>query len=264
MRVKLGATIPTVQYGNIMPEFEVEAESIEAGLALIEPQLRSTWNKYVESGKELAGGDKGVLLEGFVGGSIWYNDATHTYTNDQGEVYLSSSQYAASFAKPFDKQKIAGAMAKKADVNASDVLALWELKGKISRDLGTALHNAVELKRHYKRLCESLGKETNIHLSPMVKEAVESLEKLLPIGNEVIEAVVIDHANKRVGRVDLINVTGEKQCEIIDYKTGEMKPDKLAQYKKQLEFTKAIMELEGWNVTKLRILGWNGSWKEEK
>ena len=48
MKIELGAVIPTIQYGNIQPKFEVEAESIEAGLAIIEPQIKALYDKYSE------------------------------------------------------------------------------------------------------------------------------------------------------------------------------------------------------------------------
>lgn len=260
MLVKLGAVIPVKSYGNVQPSFEVEADSIEAGMAILEPQLRSVWERFVDDGTPLKGGTQGILVEGFCGGSIFYDDINHIYTNDKGEVYESSSQYAAKSAKPFNKQAIANATAKKYGVSAADVIQMWELKGKISRDLGTALHEAIELKRRFSGLSKTLGNTTNVHLSPMVKEAVESLETILPIGNEAIEAVVIDHPNKHVGRVDLINILGDKKVEIVDFKTGEIKPDKLEQYWRQLGFTKAILEANDYEVTKLRLFHWTDHW----
>lgn len=264
MKVKLSATIPTVQYGNIMPEFEVEADTLEAGLAIVEPQLVSTWNKYVEEGKQLKT-SKGKLVKCFVGGEIYYDDATHTYTNEAGEVYLSSSAHAATFSKPFDKQGIAQATAKKWNVSADNVITMWELKSKISRDLGTALHEAIELRRRFEKLSTTMKKETHIHLSPMVKTAVDELMELIPIGEEEIEAVVVDHDKKRVGRIDLLTIAAPQTCIVRDFKTGDI-DDKLTQYWEQLKFTSEILEANGWKVPRREIYHWDGKWKlvEEK
>lgn len=259
MKVKLSATIPTVQYGNIMPEFEVEADTLEEGLAIVEPQLVSTWNKYVEEGKQL-NTSKGKLIKCFVGGDIYYDDVTHTYTNEAGEVYLSSSQHAAKFAKPFDKQGIAANTAKKYGVSADDVITMWDLKSKISRDLGTALHEAIELRRRFETLSKTMGKETHVHLSPMLKVAVDELMQLIPPSEEEIEAVVVDHKTKRVGRIDLLTITAPETCIVRDFKTGDIDKS-LAQYWEQLKFTTEILEANGWKVTGREIYHWNGTWK---
>lgn len=258
-KFKLGAVIPVAQYSNIQPEWEVEAETYQEAMAIAEAQLVPFWNKYVEEGKQLKTA-QGTLVKGFVGGAIYYDDASHTYTNEAGEVYLSSSNHAKTFAKPFDKQGIATATAKKWGVSADDVIAMWELKAKISRDLGTALHEAIELRRRFESLSKAMQKETHVHLSPMVKEPVDSLMTLLPCGEEAIEAVVIDHEHKRVGRVDLIKITAPQTCEVIDFKTGDVDKN-LTQYWEQLNFTGDILKAGGWKVTAKTIYHWDGTWK---
>lgn len=255
IKFKLSAVIPVAQYSNLQPEFEVEADTYEEALAIAEAQMIPFWNKYVESGKELKTA-QGTLIEGFVGGSVYYDPLAHVYTNEAGEVYLSSTQHAEKFVKPFDKQKIAEATAKKHGVSADEVIGMWDLKGKISRDLGTSIHEAIELRRRYEGLSKALGNEGNIHLSPLVKKPVDELMKLLPRGKEALEAVVIDHPNKQVGRIDLIRITGDKECEVIDFKTGEMKEH----YWKQTEFTSNILERNDWKVKKMKIIHYDGGW----
>ena len=254
-KFKLGAVIPTHQYSNIQPEIEVEAETFEEAIAIAEAQLIPFWNKYVEGGKELKT-SRGELIKG-IGGDIFYDDATHTYTNDKGEAYESSSQYASKFVKPFDKQKIAEATAKKYGVDVSEVLDMWNMRGQVSRDLGSALHLAIELHRKHQKLCRAMDNEKNLHDSPMIKQAILELEKLLPVGEEKLEAVVVDHEAKRVGRVDLIQITAPQTCNIVDFKTGEMKDH----YWKQLEFTAGILKNAGYKVNKLRIFHWAGKWE---
>src|ERR1035441_1834353 len=107
MKVKLTATIPVAQYADLRPEIEVEADSYEEAFAEGEQYIRKFWNKYVVSGKELPDMGNRVKLEAYVGGFVWYDKDTHTYTNESGEVYLSGSVYSDQFKKPFDKQQIA-------------------------------------------------------------------------------------------------------------------------------------------------------------
>lgn len=262
VKVKVGATIPTVTYGNLLPEFEVEADSIEEGLAIIEPKLQELWNKYVEAGKELntKNGNR-KLIQCFVGGEIYYDDATHTYTNEAGEVYLSGSQYAKQFEKPFDAQRIAEAMAKKANVKTEDILAMWELNAEASKTFGTSLHAALELYGKYKDLSEALEKTSHIHSHPILKNAVESFyashkEKS---GYEVF---VVDHATKRVGQIDRLEILGDKHCRVTDFKTNGDIEKSLPVYWKQLEFYTGIMEANGWKCEEPKIYHWNGNWKD--
>lgn len=254
--MKITAHVPTQQYGYIeladLPDEPAEVERL--------------YNKYAEKPIKLPG-SLGKKIECFVGESIYYDDASHTYTNEAGEVYLSSTTHAQTFAKPFDKLKIAEAMGKKFKVDPFQVIEMWELKAKISRNLGSSLHEAIELRRRFAKLSQAIGKETHIHLSPMVKEPVEQLMKLLPIGDEVCEAVVVNHETKRAGRIDLISIKATttatpQECDIIDFKTGEL-GDKMEQYSEQLKFTKEIMEAGKWKVNNLIIYHWNGSWSKE-
>lgn len=234
--MKIGAHIPTQQYGYV--------EITDAELSDL-PEIERLYNQYAEKPVSFKG-DRGLLVEGFVGGSIYYDPIAHVYTNESGEVYQSSTQYAETFTKPFDKQGISKAMSKKSGVKQEDLLAQWEMKGEISRTLGTALHLAIELERRY-----------NVkHTSPLLEKPLEELRKLLPVGKEALEAVVIDHPNKQVGRIDLIRITGDKTCEVIDFKTGEMKDH----YWKQLEFTARILERNDWKVSKLKIYHYSGVW----
>lgn len=254
VKFNLRAVLPVAQYSNIQPEWEVEADTYEEAMAIAEGHLVPFWNKYVEGGKELKTA-QGTLIKGFCGGEIYYEPISHVYTWE-GAVYESSSNYASKFDKPFDTQKIAEATAKKYGVSKDEIIAMWKLKGKISRDMGTVLHEAIQLRRQYEAVGKALGKDGHVHLSPMVKDAVEELMKLLPVGKEAIEEIVIDHPNKKVSRIDLIRITGNQRCRVVDYKTGEMK-DK---YWKQLEFSADILERNDWTVEGLDILHWDGSW----
>lgn len=260
----LGATIPTHQYSNLQPQWEVYADTFEEAQSIAEAQLVPFWNKHVESGKQLKGA-QGKKLKAFVGGEINYDDIAHVYTNDAGEVYLSGSQYAKQFEKEFNKEAIAGKMAEKWGVSAPDIVAMWELKSQVSMDFGTALHGALELFGKYRGLAAEIEKETHLHDHPILKDAVESFYASRMQEKAVYEALVVDHVKKRAGQIDRLLIIGGNKCRVQDYKTNaDMSKDKLAYYWKQLSFYADILKAGGWEVEGLDIFHYNGGWTTYK
>lgn len=257
IKFKIGATIPVVRYGNLMPELEVEAESYENAVALAMPKLEALWNRYCEPGSELRQGDR-QQLEAFVGGSIYYDPVRHEYTNEAGEHYVSGSEYAHTFEEPFDTVKISEAMARKHGVSAADIRAMWAMKADISRGLGTALHAALELYGRYDGLATKLNRTTNLHDNPMVMEAVKQFyaEHNEPAEYEVL---VVDHAAKRAGRIDRLVQRSETEFFIEDFKTDVSIEKKLPKYQKQLSFYAAILGAAGMSVGGLRVHHWDGT-----
>lgn len=200
-------------------------------------------------------------LTAFVGGEIDYDEELHTYSW-KGEVYLSGSQYAKQFEKPFDKAGISNAMAKKWGVDAQDILDMWELKARTSREFGTALHSALQLYGQYDGLARKLEKATHLHDHPVIKQAVESFYEGRKGEKAEYEIVVVDHKAKRAGRIDRLLITGDKRCRIQDYKVlAVSKPEKLAVYKEQLKFYAEIMEANGWVCEGNDIFVYDGRWK---
>ena len=266
MKLTLTAVIPTHQYANLQPTVEVEADNFDNAYALAMQQITRIWNDNVESGKELvASSSKGDLLEAFVGGKIWYNDATHVYQNDAGEKYLSGSEYAKQFEKPFDAAMIAGVMAKKVDgVTGQNIQDVWELSAKVSRDFGTAIHGAMELYELHRGTCELLEKQYHIHSHPVIKNAVESFYASHKDETAVPEVLVVSHHRKWAGRIDrlLIVDKAKKICRVQDYKTNADIEKSLPVYWKQLSFYAQILADNGWTVEGLDIFHWNGTWKE--
>lgn len=200
-------------------------------------------------------------IKAFVGGEIDYDEETHTYSWN-GEVYLSGSQYAKQFEKPFDKIRIATAMAKKYDVDVRDILDMWELKARTSREFGTALHSALELYGRYDGLANQLERETHLHDHPVIKKAVQEFYKNRGHETAEYEIVVVDHKAKRAGRIDRLLVNEGKICRIQDYKVlSTAKPDKINMYQQQLRFYAEIMEAAGWTCEGTDLFVYNGEWK---
>lgn len=263
--VTISAVIPTAQYSNLQPSITVEVDDdVEVAKQLAMSHIIGISQKYAESGKALKG-SQGQKLTAFVGGDIFYDDISHTYTNEEGEVYLSGSQYANQFTKPFDKDMMSNVVAKKFNVDASDVKKMWELKSQISMGFGTAIHGALELYGKYRGLSEAMEKETHLHDHPIIKKAVEGFYEARKDEKAEYEVLVVDHARKWAGQIDRLVITGKNSCIVEDYKTnGEMKPDKLKAYWKQLSFYASILQAGGWTVEGLRIHHWNGTWTKHE
>lgn len=200
-------------------------------------------------------------LKAFVGGEIDYDEETHTYSWD-GQVYLSGSQYAKQFEKPFDKLRISDAMAKKWGVNPQDILDMWELKARTSREFGTALHSALQLYGQYDGLAKKLERETNLHDHPVIKKAVEDFYESREGEKAEYEIVIVDHKAKRAGRIDRLLITGKNKCRIQDYKMlAVTNPEKIAVYKEQLKFYAGIMKAGGWVCEGYDLFIYDGEWK---
>lgn len=250
-RFKITATIPTYQYSNLMPEIEVEADTFEEAQVIAMQRLESLWAMYGERplNKKI---DKGVKVECFTGGYLWFNKDTHTYTNDAGEVYLSGSVYAHQDDKPFDVEKISEAMAKRDGTNATDLRAMWGMKRDISAGFGTALHAAVELAQKY----------DEVHTHPVLKSAVDGFLGAHKGEVAELEIFVADHEAKRCGQIDrlLIIDANKKLCRVQDVKTDADLKKNMPAYKKQLTFYTEIMEKAGWACQPPEILHYNGVW----
>jgi len=259
IKFELTAVIPTQQYANIQPKFEVEAETYEEAMAIAEGHLRPFWNKYVEKGKELPDIDNRVKLEAYVGGSVWYNAFTHEYSNEAGEVYISGSVFAEQSEKPFDGAAIATSMAKKINAQPADILKMWKLKGEASRSFGDSIHAAMQLYEQFQTLSKQLGKTYHLHDNHVLKSVVESFYATHK-EKAVSEILVVDHNAKRAGRIDRLELLGDKHGRVADYKTGKVEK-KLPMYWRQLGFYSEIMETNGWKMEKPVIYGWNGEWK---
>ena len=269
MKVKeitVTAVIPSAQYANIQPAITVEVDDdIEEAKALAMSHIVGISQQYAEEGKALQGSSvsgKTKKIECLVGGSINYDEVNHIYTNDKGEVYLSGSQYAKQFEKPFEINAIASKMATKAGVEASDIINIWKLKGNASASFGTAVHEALEMYGKYAETCKKLDKEYHMSTIPMIKKIVDDFFKGRESENALYEVMVVDHDRKWAGQIDRLVVTGDKKCIIEDYKTNaELKPTDIERYTHQLSFYQKIMESGGWIVEGIRLHHLDGSWK---
>lgn len=248
MKVKLEATIPTTQYGNIRPTFELEEEGDDVKAY---EELTRMWSRFGEVPLKVKT-DLGELVTTFTGEEVYYNDDTHTYHDKEGNELLSGSNYAKQFAKPFDEQVISKAVANKTGEKQEDILAKWKLGGSVANHFGTAVHDAVEF-----RLNGGDSEKIPAPIQEMVHRLYSQVEAYkMDIHTEV---VISDVKNKAVGRVDCLLTDGDEFI-IVDYKTNrELKDDKIEVYTKQLEYYRDIMLAHGWLCNGLVILHDDGN-----
>ena len=265
IKYKLMAVIATGQYENIQPSIELEAETFDIAHKEASQYIDQVRAEYGKTKNTVAGSRQ--LLKAFVGGEIYFDATTHTYTNEKGEVYLSGSVYAQQFAKPFDAQVIVAKMADKSGVPASEILKMWEMKRDVSNGYGTALHLAMQLYGEYMKHSGVFNKEYHIHELSVFKDATQSFYASRKDEVAEYEALVVDHRRKYAGQIDRLvkvpNTTGAKAHENVywveDFKSNHDLPkDKLENYWHQLSFYGSILEAGGIGVAGLRIHHWNG------
>jgi hypothetical protein len=250
MRYKIEATIPTTQYGNIRPTFEVESDEEQEQAV---QALTKMWERFGESPlKDKQSG--GVEVETFTGENIIWNEATHTYTDLQGNVLLSGSAYANQHSPKFDLEMMLPKTSKAWEVPEEELRSIWKFNGDIANHWGSAVHMALELYHKHeavgakvqknKELDENYVMPKNSYLRKIVKEFIEMA------GTDALcEVLVSDVANGMAGTIDRLKITGEKTCRIGDYKTNnEMDKKKLLKYQKQLSFYAHILINKGWTV----------------
>lgn len=290
VKYSLTAVVPVAQYANLQPTVEVEAETIEEAEAQVLPYIEGFFNKYSEKAK--IGNEKRaikagrILLKDLFGNEIFYDDATHEYTNSLGEVYLSGSRYAAE--EPFDGDYWATEFVSKYGLKEEDkqrILAMWETNGNASSSFGTALHAAIELYGQYhdiadiididlktskrKKLDAKTEKNSAMSKLPYLKDVVTSFftpERLSEVAQ--YEVLVVDHKNKRAGRIDRLITLPDGSYEIRDMKTNNkiLKPERDT-YTKQLSFYGDIIIANGAKLgdNPLMLHHWvDNTWKDIK
>lgn len=246
--LKIKAHVPTQQYGFIeisgTPEDKAEIERL--------------YNEYAESPIAFKRGTT-KRLPAFVGGEIDYDEVNHIYSWN-GEKYLSGSEYASKRKKPFDSVLMSGIAAKKTNSDPLEIAKLWELGGRVSREFGTNVHQALEVYGKYQSLCKTLEKEYHIPNHPILKTIIESFYVGRENEKAEYEVLVVDHEAKRAGCIDRLLITAPTTCIIQDFKITH-KEDK-EYWKDQLGFYEGILKAAGWSVLGKEIHQFNIGWKK--
>lgn len=196
-----------------------------------------------------------VLVKDFFGNEIFYDPILHEYTNALGEVYLSGSAFASD--DDFDGEYWANDAVQRYDLDPTQkdrILAMWNTNGEASRSFGTAVHAAIELYGQYHDIADviDMDKKTGKRKKLDAKTEKNSALSKLPYLNEITrnffteerlkekafyEVLIVDHKNKRAGRIDRLVITEDGKFKIRDMKTNyKLAPKELRGYTKQLSF----------------------------
>lgn len=288
IKYTLTAVVPVCQYGNLQPAIEVEADSIEEAESIVLPYIEGFFNKYSEKHKigaaKRSASSGRVLLKDIFGNEIFYDDATHEYTNSLGEVYLSGSQYASD--EQFDADYWASYFVDKHGLKEDDkqrILAMWDTNGTASSSFGTALHAAIELYGSYhdiadiididlktgerKKIDAKTEKNSAMSKLPYLKDVVTQFFNQDRLGEVAqYEVLVVDHKNKRAGRIDRLITLEDGSYEIRDMKTNnKIQKKEKETYQKQLSFYADIILANGAKLgsNPIRLHHWDGNeWKD--
>lgn len=282
-KITLGATIPTTQYGNLQPSFEMEGATVDAALDAAVLTMQRFWN--LVSDKQLTlrevrevVASTAVELTCWASGSrVLFDPVAHRYS--PGE-WLSGSAFAGRFTSDFPADLIAGKMAAKADgVEPADILAMWALNAEASSTFGTAVHAALQLYGTYLVTSRAVkgSNESALTKNPILRPIVESFFVGRENEQAVYEVFVADPVLRHCGQIDRLLITGPRRLRVQDFKSnatlddketiglpfrGVVASTKLGAYWLQLSFYAAILIRHGWTVEGLDIfhLQGDGSW----
>jgi len=223
-------------------------------------------NVYIEYERErkLERSEYAVLVKDFFGNEIFYDPILHEYTNPLGEVYLSGSAFAAE--PEFDSEFWANDAIERYGLppeHKQRILDMWKTNGEASRSYGTAIHAAIELYGQYHDIADiiDMDKKTGKRKKVDAKTEKHSALSKLPYLKEVTlnffteerlkevafyEVLIVDHKNKRAGRIDRLVILEDGRFEIRDMKTNfKLAPKDLRGYAKQLSFYADLVVANG-------------------
>lgn len=119
-----------------------------------------------------------------------FNEELHQYTyhdplNKESQVFKSVTGFLNNFKEPFDKEYWSTKKAEERGVSKEVILEEWSTKGKISADLGTAMHECIEHFLKEKELVyDSKNEELKLRIENFKNLYDTRLHKLKPIFQE--------------------------------------------------------------------------------
>lgn len=281
MKVTLGATIPVVQYGNLQPLVEVEAETVKGGLDEALDAIAHIWNRTC---------DKPLMLRDVVEHvsatvrlycwackgmrSLLFDPVAHSY-GEPGESWLSGSAFAGLYTKDFPGEIIAKKMSSKYGVADRDILGMWEKNAEASSGFGTGVHAALEMYGKFaetSRAVKEGSDESALTKNPTMRPIVEKFFAGREHELAAYEAFVADFERGWCGQIDRILIEDDgiwvedfktnsdlhKSDKIADPYSGVVPDTKLGGFWLQLSFYADILRAHGETVKGLRVHHWDG------
>ena len=287
-KIKVGATIPVVQYGNIQPEIELSDVEVKDGLDYAMKHISSLWNQYSEKGnltpKEISYSIKKKSFNEDV--EIDYDDINHIYVFN-GKELTSATGIVKKYYKDFDSISVAKQCAKSWGVDESVILSMWDSNRDLASSLGSVIHKALEhyhmFKAYGQTISDKRGVDENYALPkhPLLRDIILSFEEInKEVGLIVPEALITNVENGYCGHADVILIKDidKKICRIQDYKINvdsesesskdkALKPfdilpqNKITKYQIQLSVYANMLQKSGWTVEGLDVFVYEDSWK---
>jgi len=158
-----------------------------------------------------------------------FNEESHTYFNDDGEVYLGSTSLIKRFCKPFERMKIATKFAKKHKRTVQDVLDEWDKAGKDSIIKGLAYHKLMEDELSDKPYL-TIDEEDHPIIKSHWHEGLKINNNLKLEPGIYPELIVWSDKYKIAGQADEVTISKKGYIHIKDYKTS--KEIKMRSYEK--------------------------------
>jgi hypothetical protein len=279
-KVTISATIPTQQYGNIQPSFEVEADTHDEAMDKALRLIKDVWDRTAPKPLEVRKIEQPRVIFGqelrcwASGTRVTFDEYNHIYEAD-GKQWLSGSTFAGKYKGEFNAPLIAGKMATKYGVDAAEIIAMWELNRDASSTVGSAVHAALQLRGQYADLSKAVkdgSLESALTKNPILLPIVEKFfdEPGREDEQALYEVFVADPVRAHCGFIDrlVIEVDG---LWVEDYKTnsdlvkaetiqppfrGLIDNTKLGAYWLQLSFYARILRSHGKEVKGLRIHHW--------
>ena len=191
---------------------------------------------------------------------VYFNEKDHTYTTKGGTPFLSGSTFAHLFEADFPRDTIAKKVADKTGRSVENVIEGWDSKGETSLQFGSAIHKAIETKLKY-------DEDAN---DPYLKAVTDDVVEQLGEGVKASEVFVCDPERGLCGFVDCLIQVKDKECRLIDFKTGdinkatsltstarelfpELKQKIISLYYLQLNFYRYILESTGYKICSMEI-----------
>lgn len=195
---------------------------------------------------------------------IYFDEQTHTYTDDSNRTYTSVSRVLDRYKKPFMKDFVAKRVANKRGIPVEDVIAEWDAKNEVAILWGNTVHKYLEC-----RLNDTLPEAQNDALEDMYVQVRGIIPEDVQIATE---RIVASPKHKIAGTIDLVTVKGKKAT-IWDFKTNDLtkkgynkmlapldhlKDDKMTLYTLQLSLYARLLEGEGYTIDGLNLINING------
>lgn len=281
-KVTLSATIPVAQYGNLQPTIEAVGDTYEEAMELAVRRIKDLWDRTAPKSLEVRKIETPRLIFGdelrcwASGTRVHFDAQNHIYDSGDGKRWLSGSAFAGRYKSEFNAPLIAGKMATKYGVDASEVIAMWELNRDASSTVGTAVHAALQLRGQYGELSRQVkdgSLESALTKNPILSPIVEAFFDGRDNEHALYEVFVADPVRAHCGLIDRL-VIEDDGLWVEDYKTNTdlakaetIKPPfkglvpntKLGSFILQLSFYSRILRTHGKTVKGLRVHHWTGA-----